>query len=369
VAVWDPLPQGNLFPLGSHAETNWNDINGKRATLLVGQNPNTKPSKPAVARPTAYTLVWKDQGSGASLDGAFWKPIAPLGYVALGDVATLGWDIPDVNKIWCVRSDLVGYGKFLATSIWDDARSGVNTDVSIWAIMTENVGVDGSDKIPVMADTFSAQPSYSRPGSNSARVLLLPLPKSFSAFDSLAPKITSSSIPTKGQQYDLTEQAKVTLPFHCFLNATDTSSLDNIRDPFLTVTRSTAWYAEGVWVNDTNGTFTRQTILKYGVSQAQQAAMTNTCGVDVSASYGVGCASGQVSLNYQFTMTSSASFTEFSEKTVTETIDVKPHNATVLFSKHIWIKGSRADGLVVINSMEIVANDDVYYSGCELTTT
>ncbi|RYP75976.1 hypothetical protein DL771_002048 [Monosporascus sp. 5C6A] len=369
VALWDPVPQGNLYPLGTHAEPNWDNINGRRASLLVGQNPNTNPSKKAVARPVSYTLIWTDQGSGATLDGSFWRPVPPLGYVALGDVAGKGWSMPSVEKVWCVREDLVGYGKFLATSVWDDAHSGVNTDVSVWAIMADSLGIDGSDRIPIVADTFRAQQNYERPSSNAARILLLNVGKTYNSFDVAAPKVTPDKIPMRGQQYDLTEQAKVTLPFHCFLKPTDQSSLDNIRDPFLTVSRWIAWYVEGVWVNDTNGAFTRQTILKYGVSQTQQEQMTNSVGLEVSASYGIELANTSISLNYQFTQSSSTSFTEFSEKTVTETIDVPAHNATVLFSKHIWMKGARADGAVVIHSMEIVANDDVYYAGCELPTT
>ncbi|RYP49033.1 hypothetical protein DL768_005173 [Monosporascus sp. mg162] len=232
--------------------------------------------------------------------------------------------------------------------------------------MTDNLGVDGSDKIPIVADTFCAQQNYSRPGSNAARVLLLPVGKTYNSFDVAAPKVTPDKIPMKGQQYDLTEQAKVTLPFHCFLQPTDQSSLDNIREPFLTVSRLIAWYVEGVWVNDTNGAFTRETVLKYGVSQTQHESMASSVGVEVSASYGIELASTSISLNYQSTQSSSASFTEYSEKKVTETINVPPHNATVLFSKNVWMKGARATGAVVIHSMEIGANDEVYYGGCEL---
>ncbi|KAL6882932.1 hypothetical protein HDV57DRAFT_465618 [Trichoderma longibrachiatum] len=73
-----------------------------------------------------YERIWKDEGSGADRDGSFWRPVAPAGYVALGDVASgAGWDAaPSVDDVWCVRGDLVTRGGFRPESAWDDKGSG-----------------------------------------------------------------------------------------------------------------------------------------------------------------------------------------------------------------------------------------------------
>jgi hypothetical protein len=42
----------------------------------------------ALARPVRYEAIWTDSGSGSDRDGAFWKPIPPAGYTCLGVVVT-----------------------------------------------------------------------------------------------------------------------------------------------------------------------------------------------------------------------------------------------------------------------------------------
>ncbi|KAK1507832.1 uncharacterized protein CCOS01_16138 [Colletotrichum costaricense] len=367
VSIWTPNPQGELFPLGDYAEgrAHYNPLSGKRATLLVGQNPNTSPSKSAVARPIDYTRIWSDTGSGATNNGAVWRPVAPAGYVALGDVGNTNYGKPSLDKMWCVREDLVGYGKFLATSAWDDSASGADADVSLWAVQTDTIGVDGAANIPVMADTFRAQSNYNRPGGEAARVLLLPIGKQFEKFDNPMPTITANNLPHQKQPYgDQQLQCQVTLPFHFYFSPEDQTSLDNIRNPFLTVSRSISWYTERVWSNDTPTPLKENVKVVYGVSSERTQEMSHSVGVDVSASYGVGLASGSVSLNYQFTYNTSTSFTEYSEKTITKDITIKEYTATVLFSRHVWIKCTRLDSPIVLHQMEVIANDGEYYTSC-----
>ncbi|KAF2125610.1 putative vacuolar protein sorting-associated protein [Dothidotthia symphoricarpi CBS 119687] len=365
VGVWTPNSQGDLYPVGSHVEPHHNDINGKRGSLIVGQNPNTKPSKSAVARPVDYTEIWRDTKSGATKNGAFWRPVPPAGYVALGDVGS-DHNKPNVNKIWCVREDLVGYGRFLATSVWDDVKSGAAKDVSLWSVETDTVGIDGASNLPIAGDTFRTQGNYSRPDGEAARVLQLPIGKHFKQFDTAIPTLDAKKLPEKGKQYSNQEQCKVTLPFHCYFGPTHQASLDNIRNPFLDISRSIAWYVEGVWANQTPSAFSRAQEITCGVSKEEREEMTHSTGVDVSASYGIGLASGSVSLNYQFTYNTSTSFTEYSEKKVTESFQVDPYYAKVLFSKHVWIKCARYDSSVVLHQMEVISTDDLYFGGCKL---
>ena len=77
----------------------------------------------ALARPTGYTRIWVDDGSGADKDGSCWRPEPPEGYVALGDVFVRGRSKPSVDDVMCVRSDLVIRGQ-LGGTIWKDRGSG-----------------------------------------------------------------------------------------------------------------------------------------------------------------------------------------------------------------------------------------------------
>lgn len=94
--------------------------------------------------------------------------------------------------------------------------------------------------------------------------------------------------------------------------------------------------------------------------------MTHSVGVEVSASGGFKLAEWSVTLNYQFTSSTSSSFNDFTENEVTQTIDVKPKTCTVLFIKHIYVRGARDDGSEIMNEIEIAANNDVHFSGCDL---
>ncbi|KAJ0160295.1 hypothetical protein CTA2_8214 [Colletotrichum tanaceti] len=169
VCLRTPSAQGtsSLCPLGDYAQPGgYYEINGgKRASLIVGQTPKheTGPSR-RWPDPTDYTRIWIDNGSGGKHDGAIWRPVAPSGYVALGDVGCYGHGKPNANNIWCVREDLVGYGKFLAGSAWDDGGSGGATqDVSLWATQTNTVGVDGA------ANISPSWPTRPPPSPNTAR--------------------------------------------------------------------------------------------------------------------------------------------------------------------------------------------------------
>lgn len=66
----------------------------------------------ALAEPLDYELIGQPSG-----DCSFWKPIPPPGYVCLGFVAQTGLEKPDAEEIRCLREDLVAPGK-LGKKIW-----------------------------------------------------------------------------------------------------------------------------------------------------------------------------------------------------------------------------------------------------------
>ncbi|CZT51857.1 uncharacterized protein RSE6_13065 [Rhynchosporium secalis] len=369
LSTWQPQRQGEMKALGTFAEgksgQSYHDINKKRASVLVGPNPNTRPSRPAVASPTDYTLLWTDKGSQGEHDGSIWRPIAPAGYVSLGDVCVYKYNKPSVDLVWCVRDDFAGTTQFQASPQWTDRRG---NKLGLWPVKVFNAytGIEGTPNIPVNADTFRAATGLGRPDPDLARILQLPLPRQYQKIDSSWPEISKNTMPSKGQLYSEKVQASVTLPFTCFFPPTDEDSLLKIRDPFCAITRSTAYFAEGVWVNDAEGSLKRSAKVTCGITKEKREEFTHTVGVEISASGGIGLFESSVSLNYQFTYSNSSTFTEFTQTEITQEFDVGPFYAKVLFSKHVWIKGTRSSGSIVINATEITASDDYIIKGCSL---
>lgn len=73
-----------------------------------------------------------------------------------------------------------------------------------------------------------------------------------------------------------------------------------------------------------------------------------------------------VSLNYQFTSTTSSSFTEYEETTRTQEYTVPAYEATIFLSKRIWIQATRADGSIVLREINFNANEDIHLIGVRL---
>lgn len=84
-----------------------------------------------------FQLRYNDQGSGATMDGAFWQPIPPAGFNAVGGVAVTGYQ--DINgNSWaiCVKAssnsaDALAYPTDYQL-IWDDKGSHAHMDGSCW---------------------------------------------------------------------------------------------------------------------------------------------------------------------------------------------------------------------------------------------
>ncbi|TGO07627.1 hypothetical protein BTUL_0258g00050 [Botrytis tulipae] len=363
--AYHPKSQGNLRPLGSIGFSSYGDRNGKIAVLLVGNNPSST-GRAAVASPTGYDQIWRDEKSGGSYDGSFWRPRAPSGYVSLGDVCVGSWSAPSTDKVWCVRSDLVQSSNYFSAKVWDDHKSGAKSDCSVWDIGLPNIGVGGGEKIPILSQTFRANNSWSEPNNSLAQVLALPNPKRFTEFTAPPPTFTKNNIPKGGDVFNRIDQCQVALPFNIYFPPTDAASLRTISYPFCNLTRKIAWYVHTAHTNNSGGQISDSTTVTKGVSKTLAEEMTHSAGVSISASYGIKGFGMDVSLNYQFTSTTSSSFTEYEETTRTQGYTVPPYEATIFLSKRIWIQATRADGSIVLREINFNANEDIHLIGVSL---
>lgn len=148
----------DCFSLGDYAHASYDDPNLQSIRVI-------KPLEKDVVRyPVDFERVWIDKGSGAKMDGSFWRPIPQPGYVALGTVAQKGYDKPDIKVVVCVREDLVAPA-MVANNIWlnkkgeDEVRG--DSRFAAWA-------VEPADSSGLRCGTFLGRAdSWDRPSNDS----------------------------------------------------------------------------------------------------------------------------------------------------------------------------------------------------------
>ncbi|KAK5996551.1 hypothetical protein PT974_01886 [Cladobotryum mycophilum] len=362
ISMYHPVGDDEFRALGSIISNITTDVvNNKRVTILVALNPNQKPqnaSMPALKEPLAdkWRDIWFTK-AGASVvnQTEVWRPTAPDGYTCLGDVGTVGLE-PKYDKIWCY-----------------EAPGTKSRDGSFWEIMPGSaIDVAGSDHVALYAGTFHAAEAESFNNSKlgfpdvDPLVFALPFPKNFIELNSPTPNVSASNLPYKGQIYDETLQAQIVLPLTAFYQPDDPRILRNIRNPFYNITKRAAWQVEGIWENYSAGNLQRSEEIEYGLSNTESQSMEHTTGISLSASYGTSLASFSVSLNYQFTHSSSSSFTEYHVSKKKEDFAVPPNYATVLYCKLFRMQVAMRDGAVVHQS-ESLSSGELRLAGVALS--
>jgi len=131
VTVWRPHPSdSNYYIIGDYAQGNYGAPTG---TAYVVKAVNDDPNNPLLKAPKTYNQIWTDRGSGGDSDGSIWYPVPEDNYVAIGFVAQLGYDMPS-PKYACLRKDLVELTD-VGALIWKDKGSGAHDDVAFYKIV------------------------------------------------------------------------------------------------------------------------------------------------------------------------------------------------------------------------------------------
>ncbi|HJQ27376.1 MAG TPA: Vps62-related protein [Blastocatellia bacterium] len=149
VSIFRPTPASGWFILGDYAQPDYQSAYG---TSCMVQEHNSDPSNPILMAPTGYVKLWDDTHSGGEHDGSVWRPTAPEGYVAIGDVCGSGHSAPDISEYRCVRHD---YAQLLAapansSRIWADEHSDAWGSVALYPI-------------PGVAGAFTSVTNYEPP--------------------------------------------------------------------------------------------------------------------------------------------------------------------------------------------------------------
>lgn len=156
-SIWRVNAQPGFYPLGDVPIAGYSfDWNVDR--VLV------KDDQPGVTKPLGYNWIWNDNDSGADTDASIWRPIAPAGFVCLGDVTTTNHGIaPSTDLIRCVHESYVQDTQHVNWK-WNDSGSGGKYDVSLW---------DGHNSQGTTFNTGSmrANRSHSAPSTSTFKLI------------------------------------------------------------------------------------------------------------------------------------------------------------------------------------------------------
>lgn len=360
VQFWRYHNPGTGFrPLGHVVMPHYNDINSKRGTIVVANNPDNK-GEPAFKSPTGYNKIWIDQGSGATQDGGLWEPIPPSGYKAIGHLCWESWSTPPLDAVWCVRNDLAGDGHY-GERIWYDKGTGATVDCSVWEVKPAKTSTYGSENIPIFTDCFLSNNRWEQP-SITPRVLLLPLENNYQEFDPPTPVLDPNDLPNVGDEFYKIEQCRAKLPYVFFFPADDSRCVDRIDKPFCNLIKIASLTVKDVVENRSNSNQPQEESIEMGISESQSKELEETVSVGMSSTIGVmGKLFGaelSVSLNYQFTSRSSHSYEEYRIHKKTQILNTSPHYANVVCSKRLFIRATRSDETAVVEEVAFHANEN-----------
>src|SRR5262249_8086047 len=91
------------------------------------------PGNSLLQPPSDYRQVWNDHGSGGDYDGSIWYPVPPNDFVSVGFVCQTGYNKPSIANYRCVHKSLVDSGP-VGNLVWNDQGSGADMDVEVFAV-------------------------------------------------------------------------------------------------------------------------------------------------------------------------------------------------------------------------------------------
>ncbi len=356
-AYWHPTPPAGFHALGCVGVPNYSDINGVEASICVKAAPG---KDDAIASPTDYTLIWADHGSGAHMDGSCWRPIAPEGYVALGDVFVTGYSKPALDDIVCIKKDLTSRAE-IGDEIWADHGSGADHDIDTYYINAPDTYIN-SEKGLFAANTFVANSSYSKPtDAPEINCLNLPFPVEKMS-DPASPELDSYNMPPEfsGKTIDRI----VSVPFTAIKDDKYSTKWKVDNSPFYMVERQIAYQRE---LFDYNKTSVPQEVSKTvttGITKSKSETFSVTTGISVTAESGVSFlgTGGKVSatISVELGWESTTGIEEFEERSISRSLTVPPSKAGALWTISFVLYIVRGDNTYLHNNLQFDVDSFVH---------
>jgi hypothetical protein len=137
---YHPIAPAGYHALGSIGFSGYQNPGDLRTAVMVVKDKGLSPENPPLKAPVDYEIVWHNGIylfnswlADGNDTGAFWRPVPPEGYVALGLVIH-NWTMqttapyvqkPLLNAVMCVREDLTRTAS-IGGYIWRDAGNGLS---------------------------------------------------------------------------------------------------------------------------------------------------------------------------------------------------------------------------------------------------
>ncbi len=127
-AFYRPQAPAGYKILGHYAQGDYDKPSGQ---VIAVKSLLESADEGILAYPVRYRRIWR----GAR--GTIWRPIPPVGYRCLGDIATPGNSEPDRKEVVCVREFLLTEGK-PGKRIWNSRENNAVYDISVYPVLAKN---------------------------------------------------------------------------------------------------------------------------------------------------------------------------------------------------------------------------------------
>jgi hypothetical protein len=356
-AYWHPVPPKGFFALGCVGASNYNNINGKQASICVKAAPGFSD---ALKKPLSYHRIWADHGSGAHMDGSCWRPNAPDGYVALGDVFVRGYKEPSLDDVMCVRKDLTERAA-IGDQIWADHGSGADRDIDTYSIITPSSYLD-SEKGLFAVNSFVANDRYSKPEhALEINCLNLPFPVEKNN-DPKPPHLADYKMPA--EYWGKTIDRIVSVPFTAIKDDAHSLKWKVDNSPFYQVERHISYRRELFDYNQTSVAQTVSRTVSTGVTKSSSETFSKTTGISVTAESGVSFlgTGGKVSatVSVELGWQSTTSIAEFQEDSIEKSLVTPPEKSAALWAISYMLYIVRGDNTYLSDKLLFDVNSFVH---------
>jgi hypothetical protein len=366
-SFYHPVVDPGYKALGSLATSDYAcpNVDGKDWMIEV----KAPQGSTALAAPTSYVREYTDAGSGADIDGSFWTPVCPAGYVPMGTVAQRGYNAPGLDDVTCVREDLTKPGEAAADFTWIDDNTGASDWLGTWRITISDMAFH--DNAWLETGTFVGQGSeascagsqcWQRPYSHPViNVLAVDLPLLVDRpLDAWVPRLTGYEQPAITSSPLM--QKTFLVPFTGLLGGVDFSQGDIQwllqHSPFVRVEREIYNKLMFHTINLTSLVQQNSLALLSGVETTNSETFSHTVGVSITVETGVGFlgTGGKVSatMSYQFGYSTMHSVASLQQQQINVTIYTQPGKAAACWQQRnvYLVKRHNGTRLDVLAEME-----------------
>lgn len=120
ISLWERKPNTTLgyYPIGQIAFTT--DEKATKDNISLEDRPGIQYLVKGGKKPIDYTLIWDNSHIKDENPISIWRPTAPEGYVAMGDVAVASHQKPESDAIHCLPVDILENTGNIEGYLWKD---------------------------------------------------------------------------------------------------------------------------------------------------------------------------------------------------------------------------------------------------------